>query len=60
MQRNLVQLAAPKIFASCGRMAMSSIKSESLQNDNDGSDEDANGDNAADGDDIDDDVDRRT
>ena len=36
---------------------MSSIKNESLQNDNDGSDEDANGDNAADGDDLDDDGD---
>ena len=41
------------------RMAMSSIKNESLQNDHDGSDEDAIGDNAADGDDIDDDVDGR-
>ena len=38
---------------------MSSTKNESLQNDHDGSDEDENGDNAADGDDIDDDVDRR-
>ena len=43
----------PTIFASCGRMTMSSIKNESLQNDHDGSDEDANGDNAADGDDVD-------
>ena len=58
MQRNLVQLAARNICLF--RMAMSSIKNESLQNDHDGSDEDANGDNAADGDDIDDDVDRRT
>ena len=40
-------------------MAMSSIKNESLQNDHDGSDENAIGDNAADGDDIDDDVDGR-
>ena len=54
---NLVQLAARNICLF--RMAMSSIKNESLQNDHDGSDEDANGDNAADGDDTDDDVDRR-
>ena len=38
---------------------MSSTKNESLQKDHDGSDEDAIGDNAADGDDIDDDVDGR-
>ena len=51
----MVQLAAHNICL----FRMSSIKNASLQNDHDGSDEDDNGDNAADGDDIDDDVDRR-